>query len=268
MPPSKADLRSWCRERYGADWHATDKSNRLAEANAALSTSTAATPAPAAPPAASQPAPLSAASASAPDLRAWCRQRYGNDWHSTDKTARLAEARAALASGDDGAKQASKELKQASSGAAKRPAPEGSEAKQPAKQPKAKEPKRTLEDALKAPGSGKAYVALMQVQRAWNVLDYSDEMQVTMVGGSMAMVPLYYDTHERDEMLQLMKEQVQTGGSSYENPFGADDTEALLEAFAELSVDQQRRLHAIAKRCVKAGTTITDDDVVEVLDAK
>jgi len=62
--------------------------------------STATTPAPAAPPAAtaSQPAPASAsASASAPELRAWCRQRYGNDWHSTDKTARLAEARAALA---------------------------------------------------------------------------------------------------------------------------------------------------------------------------
>ncbi|EOD09790.1 hypothetical protein EMIHUDRAFT_216379 [Emiliania huxleyi CCMP1516] len=89
-------VRGWLvTARYGADWHATDKSNRLAEANAALSTSTAATPAPAAPPAASQPAPASAsASASAPDLRAWCRQRYGNDRHSIDKTARLAEARA------------------------------------------------------------------------------------------------------------------------------------------------------------------------------
>ena len=61
---------------------------------------------------------------------------------------------------------------------------------------------------------------------------------------------------------------MQTGGSSYENPFGADDTETMLDAFGELSAAQRRRLLAIAQQCVTKGTAIGGDEVVEVLGAK
>ena len=39
------------------------------------------------------------------------------------------------------------------------------------------------------------------------------------------------DNHERREVLGLMKEVIQTGQYSYENPFGADITETLLDEF-------------------------------------
>jgi len=90
---------------------------------------------------------------------------------------------------------------------------------------------------------GKVCVALMRVRRAWNLLDHSGEVQLQMHNsGSISTTPVYYETHERNEMLQLMKEVVQKGTSSYENPFGADDTEALLEAFGGLATGQKRLL--------------------------
>ena len=71
-------------------------------------------------------------------------------------------------------------------------------------------------------------------------------------------------------MLKLMSEVMRDGSSSYENPFGADDTELLLEAFGELSAGEQRKLHAVATACVKKGTTIDDEALAEIvaLDAK
>jgi hypothetical protein len=46
-------------------------------------------------------------------------------------------------------------------------------------------------------------------------------------------------------MLDLMVELLETGESSYQNPFGEDDT----EAFDELPEKQQRTLLAVAKTC-------------------
>ena len=224
-------------------------------------------------------------------MRAWCRQRFGNDWHTADKAVRLAEARVALSA--IGAAKSfgavapaqlvsavqpvqSTTAKQAS-GSTKRSAPEAAAAKDPKRTTldgtnpaaaAAKEPKRTLNDALTEPGSGEQYLALSRIQRTWNMLDCSGEMQMQMQGDSVATVPVYHDTRERKELLRLMKEVWKTGHSSYSNPFGADNTEGLLGAFAELTTEQQCRLHAIAKRCVGKGTAVFDDDVVEVLGAK
>ena len=35
------------------------------------------------------------------EQRAWCKERYGNNWASTDRSARIAEARAALSGVDE-----------------------------------------------------------------------------------------------------------------------------------------------------------------------
>ena len=130
-------------------------------------------------------------------------------------------------------------------------------------------PPSTLEDALfDRPGNVHAKFALLQVQRAWNVLDcaLAEAWQVKIVNGSMVMVPLYDEgTHERDVMLQLMKKQMETGVKAYNNPHGRDDTEDLLSAFDKLPDDWQRRLHAIAERCIETAMTITDADVIEVI---
>ena len=69
-------------------------------------------------------------------------------------------------------------------------------------------------------------------------------------------------------MLYRMKEVILEGHSSYENPFGADDTETLLDAFAELSASQKRRLVQLCLQCVKKRVTLGDDDLVDVLSAK
>ena len=231
MPASKAELRAWCRQRYGNEWHAEDKAARLEQAEVALS---AAAEAAAAPPTAAGTAPPAAPPASAvstSDLRAWCRQRYGSDWHAADKAARLAEARVALSGADarPGAPAAGAKRKDGPTAAAPPPAKHGDGgpgAKAGAKgaasgggggggasagaaAPAAagpKEPKQTLDEALQAPGSAKAYVSLMQIQRSWNMLDHSGEMTFQVIGESIQPVPVYYDKHERREMLGLMKE--------------------------------------------------------------
>lgn len=321
--PSKQDLRTWCRLKYGNDWHATNKAERLAEARAKLSepgpeergadaaapavvakaaapasaategaapapaAAEGAAPAPAATEAAAPPAAAEAAEAAAPpakaakatatkssasvsaaEARTWCRQKYGKAWHENDKPARLAEARAALSGGD--AVEASKPKSK------KRPPPEVAPGPEATEAPKPKraaleeedasapaEPTRALEDLLEEPGNATAYLAINKVVNAWNLLDFTEE--TTVRGGSI--VPVYHETHERLEMIEQMEEVIETGDFSYENPYGSDDTEALLEAFQELSTDRQRLLHASAKRCVKKGAALGEVDVRAILEA-
>ena len=62
-------------------------------------------------------------------------------------------------------------------------------------------------------GTFEAKNALLRVQRAWNELDcaLAEEWQVKIVNGSMVMVPFHDEgTHERNEMLQIMKKQMDT----------------------------------------------------------
>ena len=119
-----------------------------------------------------------------------------------------------------------------------------------------------------------AYVTLLKIQRAWNMLDCSGEVTYRVresdgdSDGSIEEVPVFYAASERKNMLRLMKEVIQKGQSSYENPFGADDTETLLDAFAELSASQKRRLSMLCLRCVKKRVSLGKDDLVDVLSAK
>ena len=300
--PSKQDLRTWCRLKYGNDWHATNKAERLAEARAKLSEpgpeerdaeASAASVEAAAPPAevaapppaeaAAAPAPAEpvkaaaakpSASVSAQEARTWCRQKYGKTWFETEKTARLQEARAALA-GD--AVEASKPKSK------KRPPPEApesddgaadddaSEAEAPAQsRPRvasddeddggAAEPTRALADLLEEPGNATAYLAMKKVVNAWNLLDFADEM----TDDGTTMKPVYRDDAERSRMLALMRGAI--GGAAFDNVHGSD-MEALLEAFAELSPDRQRLVRARAKRCVKKGAALGEVDVRAVLEA-
>ena len=71
-----------------------------------------------------------------------------------------------------------------------------------------------------------------------------------------------------DEMISQMKEVIRTGAYSYVNPFGPkyDDKETLLDAFAELSPGRRRLVRTRAKRCVKNGITLCDDDRRAVLE--
>ena len=303
--PSKQDLRSWCRLKYGNEWHATNKAERLAEARAKLSEpgpeerdaeasaapveaaappAEVTTPPPAeaaAPAAAAAAEPVKAAAAkpsasvSAQEARTWCRQKYGKTWFETEKTARLQEARAALA-GD--AVEASKPKSK------KRPPPEApdsddgaaddgaSEAEAPARsRPRvesddeddgaaAAEPTRALADLLEEPGNATAYLAMNKVVSAWNLLDFTDEM----TDDGTTMKPVYRDDAERSRMLALMRDAI--GGAAFDNVHGSD-MEALLEAFAELSPDRQRLVRARAKRCVKKGAALGEVDVRAVLEA-
>ena len=303
--PSKQDLRSWCRLKYGNEWHATNKAERLAEARAKLSEpgpeerdaeasaapveaaappAEVTTPPPAeaaAPAAAAAAEPVKAAAAkpsasvSAQEARTWCRQKYGKTWFETEKTARLQEARAALA-GD--AVEASKPKSK------KRPPPEApesddgaaeddaSEAEAPARsRPRvesddeddgaaAAEPTRALADLLEEPGNATAYLAMNKVVNAWNLLDFTDEM----TDDGTTMKPVYRDDAERSRMLALMRDAI--GGAAFDNVHGSD-MEALLEAFAELSPDRQRLVRARAKRCVKKGAALGEVDVRAVLEA-
>ena len=264
MPAGKAELRAWCRERYGPDWHADDKTARLAEAATALAAAEASAQGGASIEQAATNKEPSSSSISASDLRAWCRQKYGNEWHTADKAARLDEARSALCVERAAAPASSKQA----SGSTKRSASESAAGKlqQPATRAAvaAKEPKHRIEELL-TQNNAKTYMALMQIQRYWNVLDFSGEQRISMEGEELKMVPVYYDDHERCEMLTLMSEVIRGGASSYENPYGADDTEALLEAFAELPAGEQRKLHDVAKMCVKKGTTIDDEALAVVL---
>ena len=99
------------------------------------------------------------------------------------------------------------------------------------------------------------------------MLDYSDETRLKMVGESMELVPVYWDDRERLDVLEYMQETMQDGFSSYENLFGADNTEVLLESFAQLSAPVQRRCHAIAEACVKNSVPIREDDILDLLGA-
>ena len=137
-----------------------------------------------------------------------------------------------------------------------------------------KEPKRTLADALKEPGNDLAYMALMKIQRAWNMLDNSGDFTIRVHDsdsdseGSIERVPVFYATGERKKMLRLMQEVIQKGESSYGNPFGADDTETLLDAFAELSANQKRCLFKLCQQSVKKRASLGKHDLVAVLSAK
>ena len=102
---------------------------------------------------------------------------------------------------------------------------------------------------------------LHRIRHRWNLLDYSGEMRIN---GH----PVYYDSHERTETIDSMRELLETGESSYENPFGEDDTEILLDAFAELNKKQQRAFLAVAKTCIKDGTPLGDEHLTQVLRAK
>jgi hypothetical protein len=211
---------------------------------------------------------------SAQEARTWCREKYGKAWHETDKPARLAEARAALA-GD--AVEASKPKSK------KRPPPEApesddgaaeddaSEAEAPARsRPRvesddeddggAAEPTRALADLLEEPGNATAYLAMNKVVSAWNLLDFTDEMTTD----GTTMKPVYRDDADRSRMLALMRDAI--GGAAFDNVHGSD-MEALLEAFAELSPDRQRLVRARAKRCVKKGVALGEVDVRVVLEA-
>ena len=68
--------------------------------------------------------------------------------------------------------------------------------------------------------------------------------------------------------LRLMLKVIKKGQSSYENPFGADDTETLLDAFAELSASQKRCLFKLCQQSVKKSASIGKHDLVTVLSAK
>ena len=50
--------------------------------------------------------------------------------------------------------------------------------------------------------------------------------------------------------------------------FGADDTETLLDAFAELSASQKRCLFKLCQQSVKKSAIIGKHDLVTVLSAK
>ncbi len=86
--------------------------------------------------------------------------------------------------------------------------------------------------------------------------------------GSIEQVPVFYATGERKKMLRLMQEVIQKGESSYGNPFGADDTEKLLDAFAELSASQKRCLFKLCQQSVKKRASLGKHDLVAVLSAK
>lgn len=214
-------------------------------------------------------------------LTTWCRKKYGADWHAVNKASRLAEARTALS----GTAQCSVTV-QSTSGASssspstKRSAPDAIDAKQPKRA--SVEPvllisgagfttgvvnEQKLMELLRGEGSMKRYMAILEVQRKWNMLDYSDETQFKMVGESMELVPVYWDDRERLDVLEYMQETMQDGFSSYENPFGADNTEVLLESFAQLSAPVQRRCHTIAEACVKNSVPIREDDILDLLGA-
>jgi len=124
------------------------------------------------------------------------------------------------------------------------------------------EPQRTLEELLQEPGNAMANLLYGKIKRCWNGLDFCEEMII--VGGRME--PNYYDDRERLEMISQMKKVIRTGAYSYVNPFQPDYKEELLDAFAELSPDRQRLVRTRAKRCVKNGITLCDDDQRAVLE--
>tara|TARA_B100000513_G_scaffold19290_1_gene7641 strand:- start:2733 stop:3365 length:633 start_codon:yes stop_codon:yes gene_type:complete len=106
-----------------------------------------------------------------------------------------------------------------------------------------KKPKRTLDDVPR----DLAYWALMKIQRTWNTV--------------------FYSSGERRNVLRLMKQVIRVGESSYDNPFGADDTEMFLDEFAELSASRRHCLFTICLQSVKTRASLGNNDLVKVLSA-
>ena len=190
------------------------------------------------------------------ELRSWCREHYGANWHTEDKAKRLAEARAALGGFDAAASKAEK--------ASKKSTRSSQELLKELVMLGRKEMAKDAAELQKALEENPYFLGpmfhLSSLQQHWNMLDW-DGVSFRAVDGSA----MCCGDRQREKMLGFMNDVIEDGAADYMNPFGPDDTEAFIKAFAKLSKKRQRRFYDVALECVENDGSIGDAELLRVL---
>lgn len=127
---------------------------------------------------------------------------------------------------------------------------------------------QTLESARLADGSGLSLIILSDPLQDISNLDLLRPLRdLKHRWNSLGLA----DDGERRELLALMSRVIRTGKSTYQNPFGGDDTEYFLDAFEELPDHERRLFWTVARECAQGQTGFIvepmnshDDDDEEV----
>eukprot|EP00470_Lotharella_oceanica_P004382 CAMPEP_0170175716 /NCGR_PEP_ID=MMETSP0040_2-20121228/8737_1 /TAXON_ID=641309 /ORGANISM="Lotharella oceanica, Strain CCMP622" /LENGTH=324 /DNA_ID=CAMNT_0010417789 /DNA_START=660 /DNA_END=1634 /DNA_ORIENTATION=+ len=77
-----------------------------------------------------------------------------------------------------------------------------------------------------------------------------------------------HDTTEKAKLLKFMRQVRDTDDYSYQNPFGADDTENALDTYSEFPKDAQKRIYALCQRSLASKQKLYAVDILNAVHPK